>query len=168
MCVWGGGSARAAEAAGEKDRGGKNKSRYKGTMRAGETDGGAGDGRLEEKGNERGKTGQGVRGSGEVRKGRGAGAQREKMRSEHLRRLMKAAMAAWGWGGRRWRDGPSAAQPAGISQSPLGLPILTYTTINKGRETEGRGSALWVAAFKPAECCLLYISTNSLQLRTPE
>lgn len=33
----------------------------------------------------------------------------------------------------------------------LPLNPQTYTTFNKGRETEGRGSTLCVAAFKPAE-----------------
>ena len=34
-------------------------------------------------------------------------------------------------------NGPSAAQPSGISQSPPWLPLLTYKTINKGRGGDG-------------------------------
>lgn len=39
------------------------------------------------------------------------------------------------WSG-SW-NGPSAAQPSGISQSPPWLPLLTYKTINKGRGRDG-------------------------------
>lgn len=73
---------------------------------------------------------------------------------------VKAALEWWRAG---QKNGPSASLPTGIPQSPLRLPLLTFTTFNKQRERGKRAEHTFERRYNPARTHNIAFHSKKIQ-----